>query len=47
MTTVTLNLGLDINEDSRDVILSTNHGFTIVVSVKIDEDCHSYFEEGL
>ena len=42
-----LNIGLYIIEDFRDVILSTNHGFTIVVSIKFDEDCHSYFDIGL
>ena len=30
-----------------DVILNTNHGFTIVASVRLDECGHSYFAKGL
>ena len=41
------NLSLYINQDYRDVILNTNHGFTIVVTVRLDEHGDSYFGTGL
>ena len=41
------NLSLYINQYRRDVILNTNHGFTIVASVRLDEGGHSYFSTGL
>ena len=41
------NLALYITEDCRDVILNTNHGFTIVASIRLDECGHSYFAKGL
>ena len=37
------NLGLYFADDSQDVILTTQHGFTMTVSVKLDKDGHSYF----
>ena len=37
------NFGLYFADDSEDVILTTPHGFTMTVSVKIDQDGHSYF----
>ena len=46
-TSVVHNLSLYIAEDYRDVILNTNHGFTIAASVKLDEHGHSYFGMGL
>ena len=46
-TSVVHNLALYITEDCRDVILNTNHGFTIVASVRLDEHGHSYFGTGL
>ena len=41
------NLSLYINQDCRDVILNTNHGLTIVASVRLDEHGHSYFGTSL
>ena len=41
------NLSLYINQDCRDVILKTNHGFTIVATVRLDERGDSYFGTGL
>ena len=40
------NLSLYINQDRRDLILHTNHGFTIVATVRLDERGDSYFETG-
>ena len=40
------NLSLHINQDCRDVILNTNHGFTIVATVRLDEGRDSYFATG-
>ena len=40
------NLSLDINQEYRDVILHTNHGFTIVATVRLDERGDSYFGTG-
>ena len=40
------NLSLYINQDCKDVILHTNHGFTIVATVRHDERGDSYFETG-
>ena len=40
------NLSLYINQDCRDVILHTNHGFTIVATVRLDERGDSYFGTG-
>ena len=40
------NLSLYINQDCRDVILNTNHGFTIVATVRLDERGDSYFGTG-
>ena len=37
------NLGLYFADDSQDVILTMQHGFTMTVSVKPYKDCHSYF----
>ena len=34
-------------DDSQDVILTTQHGFTMTVSVKLDKDGHSYFNADL
>ena len=36
------NLSLYINQDCRDVILHTDHGFTILGSVRLDECGDSY-----
>ena len=41
------NLGLYFADDSQDVILTTQHGFTMTVSVKHDKDVHSYFNGDL
>ena len=41
------NLGLYFADDSQDVILTTQHGFTMTVSVKLDKDGHSYFNADL
>ena len=41
------NLGLYFVDDSQDVILTTQHGFTMTVSVKLDKDGHSYFNADL
>ena len=41
------NLSLYINQDCRDVILNTNHGFTVVATVGLDERGDSYFGTGL
>ena len=40
------NLSLYINQDCRDVILNTNHGFTIVATIRLDERGDSYFGTG-
>ena len=37
------NLGLYFADDSQDVILTTQHGYTMTVSVKLNKDGHSYF----
>ena len=37
---------LYIDEGSTDVILHTNHGFTIVATVRLDERGDSYFGTG-
>ena len=36
-------LSLFLTQDCRDVILNTNHGFTIVAIVRLDEGGDSYF----
>ena len=41
------SLGLYFVDDSMDVILTTQHGFTLTVSVKLDKDGHSYFNADL
>ena len=41
------NISLFINQDCGDVILHTNHGFTIVATVRLDEHGDSYFGTGL
>ena len=41
------NLGLYFVDDSMDVILTMQHGFTMTVSVKLDKDGHSYFNADL
>ena len=41
------NLGLYFADDSQDVILTTQHGFTMTVSVKLNKDGHSYFNMDL
>ena len=41
------NLGLYFADDSQDVILTTQHGFTMTVSVNLDKDGHSYFNADL
>ena len=41
------NLSHYINQDCRDVILNTNHGFTIVATVRLDERGASCFGTGL
>ena len=46
-TRVEGNLGLYFADDSQDVILTTQHGFTMTVSVKLDKDGHSYFNADL
>ena len=40
------NFSLYIDEGSKDVILYTNHGFTIVATVRLDERGDSYFGTG-
>ena len=40
------NLSLYIDQDYTDVILHTNHGFTIVATVRLDECGDSYFGTG-
>ena len=40
------NFSLYIDEGSTDVILHTNHGFTIVATVRLDERGDSYFGTG-
>ena len=37
------NLGLYFADDSQDVILTTQHGFIMTVSVILNKDGHSYF----
>ena len=37
------NFSLYIDQRSTNVILHTNHGFTIVATVRLDERGHSYF----
>jgi hypothetical protein len=46
-TRVQGNLGLYFVDDSMDVILTTQHGFTMTVRVKVDKDGHSYFDADL
>ena len=41
------NFSLYIHQGSTDVILHTNHGFTIVANVRLDERGDSYFGTGL
>ena len=41
------NLSLYINQDCRDFILNTNHGFTKIATVRLDERGDSYFGTGL
>ena len=41
------NHSLYINQDCRDVILNTNHGFTIVATVRLDEHGDSYIGTSL
>ena len=41
------NLGLYFADDSEDVILTMQHGFTMAVSVKLDKYGHSYFNADL
>ena len=41
------NLSLYINQDYRDVILNTNHGFTIVATIRLNEHGDSCFGTGL
>ena len=41
------NLGLYFVDDSMDVILTMEYGFTMMVSVKLDKDGHSYFNADL
>ena len=36
-----------MNQDCRDAILSINHGFTIVATVRLDEHGNCYFGRGL
>ena len=40
------NFSLYIDQGSTDVILHTNHGFTIIAIVKLDERGVSYFGTG-
>ena len=40
------NFSLYIDQGSTDVILHTNHGFTIVATVRLDERGDSYFATG-
>ena len=40
------NFSLYIGQGSTDVILHTNHGFTIVATVRLDERGESYFGTG-
>ena len=40
------NLSLYINQDRRDVIQHTDHGFTTVATVRLDEHGDSYFSTG-
>ena len=40
------NLSLYINQYCRNVILHTNHGFTIVATVRLDECGDPYFGTG-
>ena len=46
-TRVEGNLGLYFVDDSQDVILTMQHGHTMMVSVKLDKDGHSYFNADL
>ena len=40
------NFSLYIDQDCTDVILHTNHGFTIVATVRLDERGDPYFGTG-
>ena len=40
------NFSLYIDQGSTDVILHTNHGFTIVATIRLDEHGDSYFCTG-
>ena len=40
------NLSLYIDQDCTDVILHTNHGFTIVATIRLDERGDPYFGIG-
>ena len=41
------NFSLYIHQGSTNVLLCTNHGFTIVATVRLDEHGDSYFGTGL
>ena len=41
------NLGLYFADDSQDVILTMQHGFTMTVSINLNKDDHCYFNAGL
>ena len=41
------NFSLYIHQGSTNVILHTNHGFTIVATIRLDEHGDSYFGSGL
>ena len=40
------NFSLYIHQGSKNVILRTNHGFTIVATVRLDERGDFYFDTG-
>ena len=46
MQSVVHNLSIYITQDCRDVILNTNHGFTIVATIRLDERGDCYFGTG-
>ena len=41
------NLGIYFADDSQDVVLTTQHRFTMTVSLKLDKDGYSYFDADL
>ena len=41
------NLSLYINQEYRELILNTNHGFTNIATIRLDERGDSYFGTGL